>query len=395
MLEGEIIGPLGDCLSKLSIDHPVLVHIADASGQASVDCQVTSLKVFPRNTVKRCSRLQQVVELGEVLHARLDERLTELSGELQAVDGQLGGKTQHASYYSLREYVHRCSDLLKAGKSRLSEKSEPKLELNASPGARPKRDWESTGSRRQLRDWQAHEDLRAAIKDGRSDTMESNSEERLTREIIDGLTTASVFVEHALAPRSWLVGFADITESSLEHDSRSSIQRQIRHDYEIYGHLAGAHDFLIRLVNCLRHGWQYEVDMDELAHDFWLVSGVALPGILKPLLGTYRSESPGKPSHLSVLRAIPVPADADIEQCDTLLAADNLRGSHGELLTPSEQPMGTHTIRGLIGERVVDFVSGAELELASDDWFRSDKSLERLMDWWVECLPVPSELLEP
>jgi hypothetical protein len=393
MLEREIIGPLGDCLSSLKLDQPALVHIHGQTAQTSVACRVTPLQILPRSASKRISDLRRVVEIGEALLARLETHLVDLAGELQATDEQLGQTTHNTSYYGLREYLHRCNDLLKAGKARLSYHREPRLDLPAAPAARPRRDAERTGGRRFLLDWQAQEDLRSAVEDRSGDAWDNVSEPVLAGKIAGALTTATVLIDQALGTRSWLLGFTHLTAGSLDSHRESQLRR-VGRDYEIYPQAGGTHDFLARLASCLRHSWQYELTTDDLPHDFWHVSGVAALGLLRPLLGTYRTQSPNKPEQLSVLRAIPVPLGTPASTWRDLIANDRLHDRQGRLLTPAEQPWPTDTIRGVIGEQVIDFASAAQFDLSTDDWFRSDKTMQRMTDWWTQCLPAPMQLLE-
>lgn len=43
MLESQVIGPLADCLSGMSIDHPALVQISHQPSDTKLSCRVIEL----------------------------------------------------------------------------------------------------------------------------------------------------------------------------------------------------------------------------------------------------------------------------------------------------------------------------------------------------------------
>ena len=164
----------------------------------------------------------------------------------------------------------------------------------------------------------------------------------------------------------------------------------------------------------------YEVAEQAFEGRYWLVSGVSLIGILRPLLGTYRLDMSQQhsgvgASHLLSMRAIAVPdacaaeyliASATetsaailptslIAELTSLIASEPLLASDGALMTPAGQPWPTSTVRGELAATMVDYVSGASLRLWPTSWLEPSKVLAQAMQWWTDCLPVPSSLQEP
>lgn len=392
-LEREIMGPLGSCLSGLPIENPALLKIADSPELPRLSCQVTELQSVPLGERHRITDLQRLIDVGEPLYESLDARLAELHPQLREADEQLGNKTADVSYYALREQVYRCSELLKLAKVVLSRQSEPRMDVATGPIAKPKREVERTGSRRMMRDWLAQEDLRSAITDSGA---QGTSVEEVAAQIVDSFAIASAMVDFALSPRTCLVGLQSLSGSGAKSPTFTAeelLLRSIVFDEQFFDSLGGARGFFSRLVTCLRNRWQYEVSSEEYLGSFRRVSGVSLLGILTPLLGTYRTQARGNPAHLSVLRAIPIDSTTEPEEIPDIIAANRLIDAEGQIATPPEQLHPVTTIRGLIAERTVDFVSGASM-VHSEDWYRSDNIQDLHMQWWTSCLPVPPAMLQ-
>ncbi len=397
MLEREVIGPLGDCLSDMQVDKPALVQITHREDAPQLSCDVNQLEMAPRRRQVRLSDLEQLVEVGKELYQRLDLRLGELAQPLRQIDEELGEKNHNLSYYALREQVYRCSELLKTSQFRLRQRDEPRLDHSSPVPSKLRRDTDGVASKRMMRDWLAQEDLRSAISDQRLGTSTDQlSSKELARQLVDHFTIASAMIESALAPRHWLIGFQPLT-GKAEFTDGGETEREFKNalagDQDILAGIAEPLDFQSHLISCLQSGWQYEVSASLLGGQFHRVAGVSLLGIVGPLLGTYQTERPSHASHLLVLRAVPIPAGATHEEMNQRLLQSTLAGPDGELRTPREHPLPTKCIRGVIGNKTIDFVSGAVAELPTEAWYRSDRALARNMRWWTECLPVPTELL--
>ncbi len=163
----------------------------------------------------------------------------------------------------------------------------------------------------------------------------------------------------------------------------------------------------------------YEVAEPAFGGRYWLVSGVSLIGILRPLLGTYRLDmsqqrSGGCASQLLAMRVIAVPDSCAAEylfasatetsaaalptslvaELTSLIANEPLLASDGTPITPEGQPWPASTVRGELAATMVDYVSGASLPLWPMSWLDPGKALAQTMQWWTDCLPVPRSLQE-
>lgn len=393
MLESEVIGPLADCLSGMSIDHPALVQISHQPTDAKLSCRVVALakaQAHPRNLV---SENEVLLERATRLYERLDERLSDLQDELRDVDRQTTGKSHAASYYALREQLYRCAEAIKVYKHALRRDSGPRLDMAPVTPAAPRRDHDQGGARRSIRDWHAQSDLRSAITDQQSGS-EGISLPQATRQLIDHLTVADLMIDNALAPRTWLIGFDALTRGVSAPDvDRKVLSNRQRRRSEVLGDGTIAGSAISTLVNCLQQGWQYEVAERPSVSGFHLISGVSLLGIVRPLLGTYQLELHGSSaSHLLCLRALAVNGGTSTEELEQVLATRQRLESHGQLLTPSLQLWPTTTIRGLLTGAITDYISGATVELWHYTWLDGSRAAARTQQWWIKCLPVPSEL---
>lgn len=422
-IEREVIGPLADCLANLPLDKPALVQVSDNRSakptQQAVDasfdrltCRVTGLDVVKPDPPSRESDLARLIEAGETLHQKLNERLNELRPELAEEDRRREEKIEDASFYALGEQLYRCSDLIKAAKARLARAREPKIRVTASPTMKSKRRDASRSSRL---DWQSQEDIRTAIRDAENPRSLSNlTPQQLALGIVDNFSLASCMIEHAMSPRTWLLGCHRVTQSYKpdfsDEKMDSAYARKVELEYASGMDSGDSNSFAARLAKCLEHEWQYDVAPLVLPGGFWLVSGVSIFGLLQPLLGTYRIELRQVPTDFGVLRAIPVPEDLEkaaresekkslesklsaYEKLRELVHRDGIVDSMGNLQTPPEQRVPTTSIRGLLREESAkDFVSGSEVELPIGYWLPIDKIVPRKAVWWTRSLPVPTSL---
>lgn len=90
--------------------------------------------------------------------------------------------------------------------------------------------------------------------------------------------------------------------------------------------------------------------------------------------------------------AIAVLGGTSTVELEQVLAARQPLEDRGQVVTPSQQPWPTTTIRGLLGNAMIDYISGASVELWPFMWLDGSLAAARTQQWWIECLPVPSEL---
>jgi hypothetical protein len=397
MLEREIIGPLGDCLAEIRVERPILIQITRTETQPRLQCQATPLEVVTPGAPKRIVDLDKVLEASKPIYDRLDQQLHGMIDELQRLDEQSGESNHKASYYSLREQLYRISELQKGARFFISREGEPNLSSAARAQLKPLRDPDGVASKRLIRDWHAQVDLHTELVNQQPRGMSGDfSRAELAKQLADSLTIAAAMINSALTPRHWLVGMQPLTsgterDSALPADRVWSQETQSPTDYRS---AVVAGQFIPRLMACLKRSWQYEVKPVHLQPAFFRVSGVSLIGILGPLLGTYQLDTRDTASHLLALRAIPISATTSDAEIANLLARDTLLAADGTLRTPVEHTLPTRCIRGLISERVVDWVTGASVSLGIDDWYNVERLRAQDFQWWTDCLPAPLELLQ-
>lgn len=391
MLEREIIGPLGNCLSSLPVSKSTLIHVTQPDNAGQLDCRAIELDSAVYEPVQLLDSLAAVIDTTETLYARLDSRLSEISQELNELDASSDQPSHNASYYALREQLYRCAELRKAAQFHIAQRPAPRLDLSPPTQAKPR----SRGpSRNALRDWATQGDL---IADLGSTSLEASplATEDLLQQLIHSFTLAHAMVNSALAPRNWLVGFESLTGDNL------LLGRSVDREAMLYGLDLGLHShdeptgFLMQLVNCLHEYWQYELGPNFLKDGYIPVSGVSLIGILGPLLGTYQYQSQRKANQLLVLRAIPYAPAQSTEELEALIAQDKLLSVSGTLLTPAEQSVPTHVVHTTLAAETVNLRCGATLRPLQDDWFDHQRMIQRFAQWWIKCLPVPKELQQP
>ncbi len=394
MLESEITAPLGDCLSAMHVDHPAFVHVSHQGEQTALSCRVAELSVAVTKPQKRISHVPLLLEKSQEIYQQLDLRLSKLEDPLREIDQRTTGKTHGASYYALREQLYRCAENMKAVRLGAGRTSEPRLDMSPLGPPTNRRDLIHGGGRRIIREWHAHDDLRAVVNER---SLESGASHELEtgRQLVDNLTIATLMIDAALTPRNWLVGFQSLTASvALPSSSTSSSKPKSLRDASVFvGSNLSPESVMMRLANCLQYGWQYEVEAAAGADGFWLVSGVSLLGILRPLLGTYRFEMQRGASHLHVLRALPIASDASPEKVAEQVFSP-LLDAEGVPFTPVEQSVPTTMVRGSLGDTMVDYVTGSSTSMWPYVWLQNEKTFTRTMQWWVDCLPVLNELQE-
>ena len=396
MLEREVIQPVGDVLAGLPSSEPALVRIVRREQQ--LKCITQPLTFATARDYEPLIDLGQLVDVGKSIHARLDARLNTIAPELREQDKRLQLGNHDASYYALREQVYRCAELLKAARFRLSTQSEPRLDASPGPAAVKRkpdnRNRVNIKTKRFLRDWIDEEDMRQTIAENHSEsTFDRFTTLDLTAQLAEGLIMAHAMIEAALTPRRWLLGMQMLT-TDANYQRRLEFERGFSGFLTLGGLLKGP-NFLRLLVDCLKHRFQYEVHDEELDDGYFFVSGVSLIGLIGPLLGTYQTQARHLAAHLRGLQAIPVANDTPYSELNGLI--HNSRSIYLEdgLYTPPEQMYAANVIRGSLGREIVDYVSNGRLQLTTDDMMRADFTQEKVRRWWMQCLPIPTELRSP
>jgi AAA domain (Cdc48 subfamily)/C-terminal, D2-small domain, of ClpB protein len=395
MLEREVIQPLGDVLASLATNQPTLVRITEQDRKLT--CQPQSLSIAKQRDYEANTNLEQLVEIGKTLTARLESQLAEIADELRARDEDMNLHNHNASYYSLREQVYHCSELLKVSRFRLSQKSEPRMDASPGPAAvkRKSDGFRMASTKRFLREWIDEEDMRQTIADGQNERQyDQYSNRELAAQLSESLILAGALVGAALTPRKWLVGIKLLTTDS-EYQRRLEFHRSFNDYMALHGRLHSP-SLLPLLAGCLKNRFQYEVmsklALQELVQGYYLVSGVSVIGLLGPLLGTYQSQEKQQATHLRSLQAIPIIGSPDINALNDLIRSESIASKSAELQTSQEQLIPSDIIRGSLSSEIVDYVSGSRLSFASETWTRTDIGQERVRRWWMQCMPIPAEL---
>ncbi len=388
MLEREIIQPLGDVLASLSNNDPTLIHIEEKERQ--LHCRTQPLQIASVRDYEPIAKLEQLVDVGRTLHARLEVQLAEIADQLRERDAELKLHSHNASYYALREQVYHCSELLKAARFRLSQSSEPRLDT--APGPAPVKrkavGYRVHGNKRFLRDWTDEEDMRQTISDRQDDRkFDQFSNRDLTTQLLDSLILADAMVSAALTPHRWLVGFKLLT-TDAEYQRRLEYHRSFM-DYMMLHGMTDAPSLLPMLASCLKNRFQYEVAGDDLIHGHYLISGISLIGVLGPLLGTYKTQLKQQASHLRSLHAIPVAGNPSTEKLNEMI----LQACESKSMTSApHQSLPSDVIRGSLGSEIVDYISGSRLSFTMESRLRPEHGQEKVRRWWLQCMPIPPEL---
>lgn len=392
MLEREVIQPLGDELSGLSLNQPTLVRIVE--NDRKLQCRTQLLSIAVRREYETNADLEQLAAAGKTLHAKLDSHLTSIADELRARDEELKLHNHNASYYSLREQVYHCGELLKVARFRLSQKSEPRFDAVPSPSAvkRKADGYRTVGTKRFLREWTGEEDLRQTIAEGQSERkLESYSNRDLASQLSESLILANALVEAALTPRRWLLGIKLLT-TDAEYQRRLEFHRSVN-DYLVLHGMIDSPSILPLLANCLKNRFQYEVVGDGLIHGYFVVSGVSLIGLVGPLLGTYQTKVKHQAAHLRALHAIPITGNPSSEELNEIIRAESMAIGNAALHSPPEQLIPSDVIRGSMGREIVDYTSGSRcLAFKYENLLRIEANRERFRRWWIQCMPIPPEL---
>ncbi|MFO1064491.1 MAG: AAA family ATPase [Pirellulales bacterium] len=408
-LEREIVQPLGDRLSELSPETPVLIRIADEAGK--LKCSTLPMAEQPIGDPAPLPPLEELVSRAKTIIDRLESELTQAASQLKSGVSSTANADRSAiddnkvAYYTLHEQIFHCSSLMKAARYQLAHAGRTPLgPMQGSPSA-VKRTSTSAGSmrgmstRRMMREWLADEEIRESIaSDDHDAALADLSPEALGEQLVSSLVTADALLKHLREPRRWLFGVESLSRPDFGpiDPASSRVKGILRHHGVIHYHLEPEEFLLESLVDCLASHWQYETATPEGIRNYRLVSGIGVSAFLLSITGAYVVRSRGNARDLCCLRAIPVPADSTYEprnekQWIEILRSRPILGPDG--FTENEQSMSV--IRGEIGDDIVDYISGSRLRLAG---YKRNGELPGLADWarwWVHTLPLPPELSEP
>ncbi len=406
MLESQIMGPLGQVLSALPAGQPALLHIRHLQPARPLEVQVNPVAYAQPRAVTRLSDLQSAVEATQALVARLHQRLADMAPELQRLDASLGEQNHRASYYALREQLHRCDELRKSAIYQLSRPAAPRLDMLTQAASKPRSRVAERGPPKSvLRDWVAHQDLRSELSGGAVES-EWREPQELAYKLIAGCVVANAMIEAALEPRTWMLGMLNITGRD-QPDSSPSVALPAQPGL---WPMSDPPSLVERLLLCLRDHWQYEISDVDLPLGFRLVSGVSLAGLIGPLLGSYQLQAEQQANQLLTLHAFPVqPNWTAMQLRQVILDAAELphlsrlpltstadwlerqteRPPQEDSTPPAPSPL---VICGSLGKQLVHYRSGACLDDTDEDGYDEARMLERSVKWWIDCLPVPKEL---
>ncbi len=374
-LEQEVVQPLGDQLSELKVETPVLVRLAHAAGQ--LKCRTLDLKELPIAAAPVApASLETIMEETKPLIEHFEQQLAAAAVKLKSSESTSATSANQVAYYALHEQVFHCNELLKSARYRLSIDAAPRINpMQGAPEA-VRRNQLSTryvATKRFLREYMADEDLRESIaQDGADADLLALSPEALAERIRRAVRLTQVTLDNVDQPRHWLFGMESLSrpmggyESWVQHKSQFS--------------------FCGILWACLSSHWQYDVKPIRELGDFAVVSGVAIAGLLRAIAGTY-TVGGARGRDLYVLRALEIPSELvgstePGHELATWLSSQPVLSEMGFNPPPLGQRYPHDTIRGTIGDEVIDHASGRRL-----DWRPNElNEVKPWADWWVDTL---------
>ena len=380
-LEQEIVQPLGDQLSELKVDAPVLIRVSRQAEQLS--CQTLSMSelAMPPVAMSRPS-LDVMVEQAKPLIERFEAQLVEAGHKLKSGESSTESSANQVAYYTLHEQVFHCNQLLKSARYRLETSASPRLSpMQGLPDVRRQQSHNrGPVSRRIMRDWMVDEDLRETIaKDDAEPAHVNMPLETLVEHLQRALRMAQTMLENVHEPRHWLFGVETLSRPEDDANQQESYLRSMNYFLEPETY------FVTCLWECLASEWQYDVKPVKGLENFQVISGVAVAGLLRALAGTYVVEGKAQGRDLCALRAMPLPDDYRSIDMPAWLAQQPLLGLDGFLPKPAGQTHGFDIIRGEIGQDVVDLASGSRTKLAKD-WSDEAPSLKPWANWWLDTM---------
>jgi ATP-dependent Clp protease ATP-binding subunit ClpC len=408
-LEREIVQPLGDRLSELAVESPVLIRVSRE--QQRLECQTLELRELAPPETPAGIVFERLVERARDTVARFERRLAEASKQMLGGSPAGAMSESRVAYYALHEQIFRCSSLLKTARHRLSSTSGPRITpVHGSPAAvrRNSTSGRGTATRRMLREWMVDEDLRETLStEGQELEYLDMSVDVLREQLLANLQLCESMLASIDAPRQWLFGMEAVSRaqqpwllpsaaaqgrkaaeggaSDLLTGMLTSVPTALQYD------LSPEQYFLESLCDCLEQQWQYDVQVLE-GTPYRIVSGVAVAGLLGALTGGYVVEGSQHARDLCCLRALPIPAQATPAEIRQILADSPLFTREGFAASATENAGAATIIRGEIGEEVVDFVSGSRLRLTTGRGLGELPGAAEWGRWWTGCLPWPPEL---
>lgn len=374
-LEQEIVQPLGDQLSELTVNAPVLIRVSRQAEQLS--CQTLSMQELPPLAAPAPNpSLDVLVEQAKPLIAKFEEQLAEASIRLKSGPASDKSNANQVAYYTLHEQVFHCNQLLKSARYRLSNSLAPRLSpMQGLPEAvrRNQVSNRGAGSRRIMREWLVDEDLRETIsKEDADPVLLDMPLETLAEHLQRGLRMAQSLLDNVDEPRHWLLGMETLSRPVDDTTGRPHRPRYMNYfmDPEIY--------FVTCLWECLSDEWHYDVKEIPGLENFQVVSGVAVAGLLRALAGTYVVEGHAKGRDLCTLRALPLPDDYESLNLPAWLA-------ERPVLSVDGFAAGFEIIRGTIGSELVDHASGHRMRL-NKEWREDGPTPKKWANWWLDTM---------
>ncbi len=388
-LESEIVQPLGDQLSELAVDRPVLMRVSHRDGR--LDCSTLDLEEVSRHSQRATPTLEVLVEKARPLIDRLEKHLAKVSESLKREQSDADLRASKLTYYALHEHVFHCNDFFKAARYRLQLAASPKLSpVQGSPTGKRNTSIRGVGTKRLLRDWMADEDLRETIQTADKEHAHLElSNDSLAHRFLQHLLLASTMLSGLDGPRRWLLGMESLSrpDDSRDRSADGSLRQRLSSYY-----IEPEAFFLSCLQQCLESEWQYDVHPIEGIDNYSVVSGVAVSGLLQALAGLYVTESTSSGRDLCCLRAMPIDSAISDDELPGVIAAQPLLSPEGLTAVPAGQLHSHRQIRGEIAEEVVDYVSGSRLHLGGSLLVETMPTLEAWSRWWIDTLPWPDEL---
>jgi hypothetical protein len=392
-IEMQIAQPLADQLAAFHHDSPLWVNLQMADSlsptagsklakSSPFHCRVEKLRHAKAAPGVQEVELETLIQLG-------DERLQHFSQMLQQWnpdDGTTAKENQRVMYYSLHDQIYRFRDLIRSAKEWIRDRKSPSIRpMQTNPETVVRRAtnqrWQST--RRFLKEYQADQEIEDVVAESPGGLEgRVRSEAELRSAIRRSIDLCQSMIDHWTAPMRWVMEMRFLTEETDDlaeyvmadiSDSRPSKLQ----DQAFMGGWSASVDpavsFLECLANTLRVAFQYEVTRSSDRPYAALVAGIALPGILQPVLGTYQSMNFFGES-LGCLLAYPVPADYSLETP----APESPTTQFVAPWFDSNSTIDWRTIRGSLHAGIHDFESDRRLEF--------DSSIELWSHWWLDLL---------
>lgn len=394
-LESEIVQPVGDQLSELAVESPVLIRVSQVTGQ--LKCQ--TLPMYEPSTAKVSVRpsLEELVGRAKSLIDRFDAELGAASSRLKSSATPEQRSANQVAYYTLHEHVFRCNNLLKSARYRLSLATQPNLRpVQGSPTAvrRSSTSSRGAGTRRMLREWMADEDLRQSIAKEEIEQLHLEMPtENLIEALFNNILLANAMLGSVSSPPRWLFAIESLSRPNDSFD-RASVGGVSASDTNLmpFTYILDPEIFFFQsLIECLDSQWQYEIAEVAGLPNVRIVSGVSVAGLLTSVAGTYVIEGTTKGRDLCSLRALTLPPNLPTNEIAGWLTKQPVLSDSGFAESIPGQRYSHATIRGEIGSDVVDFVSGSRLQLTPHNWIESPANSTDWARWWIGLLPWPPE----